>query len=126
MEVGHLLTDLVCSGLGAMTGGGSASSSSSSSDTVAMAGVSDTALELCVKADGERGRDFSGKAPSSLPTVTFSAAASARHEDFLPSSSLLVSAFSLQSVHPSSLWMSMSSDHPLHPSLSLNYRSNSS
>ena len=42
---GVCLTDLVCSGRGATTGGGVASSSSSS-DTVAMAGVSDTALEL--------------------------------------------------------------------------------
>lgn len=40
-------TDLVCSGRGAITGGGVASSSSSSSDTVATAGVSDTALEFC-------------------------------------------------------------------------------
>lgn len=52
-------TDLVCSGRGAITGGGSASSSSSSSDTVAMAGVSDTALELCVRSQGERGRGLS-------------------------------------------------------------------
>lgn len=42
-----LLTDLVCSGRGAITGGGVASSSSSSSDTVATVGVSDTALEFC-------------------------------------------------------------------------------
>lgn len=54
-----VLTDLVCSGRGAITGGGSASSSSSSSDTVAMAGVSDTALELCVMSQGERGRSLS-------------------------------------------------------------------
>lgn len=42
-----ILTDFVCSGRGAITGGGVASSSSSSSDTVATAGVSDTALEFC-------------------------------------------------------------------------------
>lgn len=52
------LTDLVCSGRGATTGGGSASSSSSSSDTVATAGVSDTALELCVMSqEGEEGAE---------------------------------------------------------------------
>ncbi len=54
-----VLTDLVCSGRGAITGGGSASSSSSSSETVAMAGVSDTAFELCVTSQGERGRSLS-------------------------------------------------------------------
>lgn len=46
-RVQAVLTDLVCSGRGAITGGGVASSSSSSSDTVATAGVSDTALEFC-------------------------------------------------------------------------------
>lgn len=50
------LTDFVCSGLGAITGGGVASSSSSSSETVATAGVSDTVLEFCGATDGpERG-----------------------------------------------------------------------
>lgn len=53
------LTDFVCSGRGATTGGGSTSSSSSSSDTVAMAGVSNTALVLCMMSQGERGRSLS-------------------------------------------------------------------
>lgn len=44
-----LLTDFVCSGRGAITGGGAASSSSSSSsDTVGTAGVSETAFTFCV------------------------------------------------------------------------------
>lgn len=51
-----VLTDLVCSGRGAITGGGSASSSSSSSDTVAMAGVSDTTLEFYVVQQVQKGQ----------------------------------------------------------------------
>jgi len=44
-----VLTDLVCSGRGAITGGGAASSSSSSSsDTEGTAGVSDTAFTFCM------------------------------------------------------------------------------
>lgn len=50
LNKGFLLTDLVCSGRGAITGGGAASSSSSSSsDTEGTAGVSDTAFTFCME-----------------------------------------------------------------------------
>lgn len=50
VQAEFLLTDLVCSGRGAITGGGAASSSSSSSsDTEGTAGVSETAFTFCME-----------------------------------------------------------------------------